>query len=94
MDRAAFESEVESIIRLSEEFGAKRVLLFGSCAHNPEEARDIDVAVSGVPSESFFDLYGRILAVVKDEVDLLPFEDLDGYFARRIVETGKVVYER
>lgn len=94
MNKARFEEEIKSIVALSKESGAKKVLLFGSCADKPEEARDIDVTVSGVPPESFFDLYGKILAVVKDDVDLLPFEDLDTYFAKRITETGKVVYER
>ena len=50
--------------------------------------------VSGVPPGDFFDLYGKILAGVRDEIDLLPFEDLDAYFASRITETGKIVYER
>ena len=94
MNKTLFEEEIKSIVTLSKESGAKKVLLFGSCVANPEEAQDIDVAVSGVPPESFFDLYGKILAVVKDEVDLLPFEDLDGYFAERITETGKIIYER
>ena len=94
MDKATFEEEIELIITLSKEFGAEKVLLFGSCADSPEEARDIDVAVGGIPAERFFDLYGKILAAVKDEVDLLPFEDLDSYFTSRITETGKVIYER
>lgn len=94
MNKAALRGKIELIVALSKEFGAKKVLLFGSCAEHPKDARDIDVAVSGVPPEDFFELYGKILAAIKDEVDLLPFEDLDGYFADRILETGKIVYER
>ncbi len=51
--------ELESIIRQAAEAliasGAKAVYLFGSAAREQEEhARDIDLAVSGLPPEKFY----------------------------------------
>jgi predicted nucleotidyltransferase len=70
------------------------VYLFGSCLNDIDSARDIDITVSGVRPEKFFELYGRILGAVDSEVDLLPLENTREYLANRIFREGKVLYER
>lgn len=94
MQKEVLERELAEIIRLSKEFGAEKVLLFGSCLEDVESAQDIDIAVKGVKPEKFFEMYGRILGEVGSEVDLIPLEDMREHFAKRILEKGRLIYER
>ncbi|MEW6558012.1 MAG: hypothetical protein AB1349_11790 [Elusimicrobiota bacterium] len=91
MDKTVFESYIKEIIEITKEYGAEKVILFGSCIEDIESARDIDVAVTGVKPEIFFEMYGKILA---DEIDLIPLEYTREHFAKRVLEKGKVIYAR
>ena len=55
MIKAALNSELRKIVDISRNFGAEKVLLFGSCLEDVSNARDIDIAVSGVPARKFFE---------------------------------------
>lgn len=94
MKREVFERELEKIIGISREFGAEKVLLFGSCLEEVESAQDIDIAVKGVKPEKFFEMYGKILGVINSEIDLIPLEDTREHFSKRILEKGKVIYAK
>lgn len=86
--------ELDRIVDISREFGAKKVFLFGSFLENKERARDIDIAVSGVPAEDFFTYYGKVSMEVKDDVDIVDLKDVSPHLHRRIISKGKVLYER
>jgi predicted nucleotidyltransferase len=94
MQKEILERELAKVVRLSKEFGAEKVLLFGSCLDDVESAHDIDVAIKGVKPEKFFEMYGRILGEVDSELDLIPLEDMREHFAKRILEKGKLLYGR
>ncbi len=94
MEKEIFEKELNIIINLSKEFGAKKVLLFGSCLDNIESAYDIDIAVSGIKPSEFFKYYGKVSMVVKDEVDIIDLNDVRKHLYKRILSKGKVIYER
>lgn len=94
MQKEVLERELAKIVSLSKEFGAEKVLLFGSCLEDVESAQDIDIAVKGVKPEKFFEMYGRILGEVDSEVDLIPLEDTREHFAKRILEKGRLIYGR
>ena len=94
MEKEIFEKELNIIINLSKEFGAKKVLLFGSCLDNIESAYDIDIAVSGIKPSEFFKYYGKVSMVVKDEVDIIDLNDVRKHLYKRILSKGKVTYER
>jgi predicted nucleotidyltransferase len=94
MQKEVLERELAKVVSLSKEFGAEKVLLFGSCLEDVESAHDIDVAVKGVKPEKFFEMYGRILGEVDSEVDLIPLEDTREHFAKRILEKGRLIYGR
>jgi predicted nucleotidyltransferase len=94
MQKKILERELAKVVRLSKEFGAEKVLLFGSCLDDVESAHDIDVAIKGVKPEKFFEMYGRILGEVDSELDLIPLEDTREHFAKRILEKGKLLYDR
>ena len=94
MIKSKLDSELKKIVDISKEFGAKMVILFGSCLEDIAQARDIDIAISGVSDQDFFKYYGRISMAVEDEVDLVDLKDLPEHFYHRIVSRGKVLYER
>ena len=61
----------KQIIELGRQFGVKRILLFGSSAREGTEARDIDLAVEGIPDALFFRFYGELLLRLSKPVDVL-----------------------
>jgi len=59
------------IVQLGHQFGVTRILLFGSSLRDDREARDIDLAVEGVPDAVFFKFYGELLLRLSKPVDLV-----------------------
>lgn len=53
MKKDFFETELKKIVSISKEFGAKKILLFGSCLYDIESAKDIDIATSGIKTKEF-----------------------------------------
>ena len=94
MDKTLFESELTRIIDISTEFGAEKVILFGSCLDNIESAHDIDLAVSGVKPRDFFKYYGKVSMIVDDEVDIVDLDDIREHLHKRILSKGRVIYEK
>ncbi len=60
MEKEVFETELKKIVSISKEFGAKKVLLFGSCLEDIESAQDIDIAIDGIKPKEFFKYYGKV----------------------------------
>jgi predicted nucleotidyltransferase len=92
MKKEVFKKDLAKIVSISKKYGAEKVFLFGSCLEKVESARDIDIAVKGVKPERFFEMYGKILGAVASEIDLIPLEDIREHFAKRILETGRLLY--
>lgn len=93
MKKEILERELKKIARISREFGAKKVLLFGSCLEDIESARDIDIAVSGIKPGEFFKYYGKVSMAVDDEVDIIDLDDIREHLYKRVLSRGQVVYE-
>lgn len=94
MKKKVFETELKKIIAISKEFGAEKILLFGSCLEDIKSAQDIDIAVSGIKPREFFKYYGKVSMAVDDEVDIVDLDDIREYLCRKILSKGKVIYER
>ncbi len=76
---------------LKEEFGATRVVVFGSAAHGHwfTETSDIDLAVSGVAWSDFFRAWNQIETTTSDfGVDLVDIEDAVAGVQRSIEKHG------
>jgi len=57
-------------------FGATEVYLFGSVATGTNtKDSDIDLAVAGLPPESFFEAMGRAEDILNDEIDLIDLDE-------------------
>jgi len=93
MKKEIVERELKEIASISKEFGAKKVLLFGSCLEDIESARDIDIAVSGINPRDFFKYYGKVAFALDDEVDIVDLDDIREHLYKRVLSKGRVIYE-
>lgn len=79
--------------RLAAEFGASRVVLFGSVARGDGgPGSDIDLLVDGIASARWFEAVARAMDLVTcGDVDLVPADKVHAHVAARVREEGKVL---
>lgn len=77
---------------IAREFGATRLILFGSAVESPETARDIDLACEGVEGWDLFKMGARLEETLGLNVDLVPLHVGDR-FSEYVVQRGRVIYE-
>lgn len=91
----AWESLPKLVRLLSDNYGAERVILFGSLAREEFMINsDIDLAVSGMPSENYFKALGHLLMESPYACDLVAIEDAPDLLRQRIEEDGVILYDR
>lgn len=93
MNKKTFEAEIKKIVDISKEYGAEKIILFGSCLKDLKSAHDIDIAVAGVKPRDFFYYYGKV-SMVDDRIDVVDLDEIKGHFYNRILDKGKVLYEK
>lgn len=78
---------------LVRDFGAKRVLLFGSLVRGAPFGRnsDIDLAVEGLDPDDLFRAVGRALGLSDFSIDVKPLEALPAAWREKIIEEGEVL---
>jgi len=86
-----FRGDLERAISVLREHGAEEVYLFGSLVEpfGDMEPDDIDIAVSGLPSESFLHAYGILLGELEHRFDLIDLDE-DTRFSRLLRKRGKL----
>lgn len=72
--------------------GARRVLLFGSYARTPQSARDVDLAVEGIPVSKLWRADGAVDDALGVPFDLVSREANPEFF-ELIGKHAKVLYE-
>lgn len=82
--------QIERARDLAKSYGATRLILFGSAADNPEDARDLDLACDGVPGWKLYELGGRMEEELHAVVDLIPL-DPPTPFTRIVEQRGKAL---
>jgi predicted nucleotidyltransferase len=85
-------AEQQIIEQYAAEFGVRAVWLFGSSLEEGSEARDIDLAVEGLPPERFFDFYARLTWALPKPVDLVDLSEPTLSLAPIIRVKGKRIY--
>jgi uncharacterized protein len=71
--------------------GAREVFLFGSAATGSmREESDVDLAVTGLPPEKFFEAMGKAGDVLGCPLDLVDLDE-DNPFTRYLKEEGELV---
>jgi len=84
--------DIQRSAEIAREFGATRLILFGSAAESPETARDLDLACDGVEGWDLFRLGARLEEELGLPVDLVPLREGDR-FCDYITQRGQVIYE-
>ncbi len=82
--------QIERIANVAKDYGAKRLILFGSATEMGMEARDIDLACDGVLGWRLYELAGRLeeeLGISLDIISLTP----PTRFTKYIEAKGKVL---
>lgn len=81
---------------LVERFGAARVYLVGSLARGRGFHRrsDIDLAVSGLPSEHYLAAVDALYGLVDRDIDLIRVEDAADEMSKHVAAEGELLYER
>lgn len=89
---AVTQDQINKAIELAKEYGATRLLLFGSALTDPENANDLDLGVEGIEPSKFF-LFGATLEdIILKSVDIVPLEN-KSHFVEHIIKYGKFIYE-
>ena len=84
------EEVLANAVRVARQFGAKRLLLFGSALENPATARDLDLACAGVPGWKLFELSSALEEALRVPLDLVPL-DPPTPFTRLIEKRSRVL---
>jgi predicted nucleotidyltransferase len=81
------------ITACAEQYGVRRVWLFGSAVQDERQATDIDLAVEGLDPEKFFDFYGKLFFELPKPVDLVDLSQ-NPPIAAIVRSQGVRIYER
>lgn len=82
-------------VEILKEYGATRVLLFGSLASGQFTSRsDIDLAVEGVPADKLTRVFADLMMALDFSVDLKPLEEVDPSFREVVLAKGILLYEK
>lgn len=84
------QEQLNRAIDIARSFGADRLILFGSAATNPKQARDLDLACDGVPGWKLYALGARLEEELQVSLDLVPLSP-PTRFTRLIERQGKVL---
>lgn len=82
------EADIKRIVSLAKSYGATRIILFGSAAENPDEAKDLDLAFDGVPGWKLFELGARLEEELKVPLDIVSLNP-PNRFTRYIESKGQ-----
>jgi uncharacterized protein len=86
---------IDAAVAIAREHGASRVILFGGALESPSDARDLDLAIEGIPGWNFFGLAAELEAKIPVHVDVIPLDQVrENHFTRTIRRRGRVIYER
>lgn len=85
--------DLERAVQIAREFGAKRLMVFGSYLKNPETARDLDLAVEGVQGWKLYELAARLEEALHVALDLVSL-DKPTPLTQQIEAKGRVLYEQ
>jgi predicted nucleotidyltransferase len=82
---------LKTCIRIASEFGVTKLVLFGSCLNNPENANDIDFLCDGIKNEDFFKIGAEMEAATGVTVDIVTIEPKTP-FVEYNLNRGRVLY--
>ena len=87
-------ADLKKAIEILRNYGAKRILLYGSLCRSGQFHRrsDIDLVVEGIPPQHFLRAAGDLMMEIDWPIDLKPLEGLDGLFRELVIKRGELIY--
>lgn len=85
------QAHIDHIIRRAQDFGARRLILFGSALETPENARDIDLAAD-IPGMELYAFAGVVEEELSCLIDIVPLNHRTP-FIEMVEQRGKVLYD-
>ncbi len=90
-----FQPDIQKLVAILEKYSIRKVILYGSVARGDQRPdSDLDICVDGLSSEHFFRALGECLLTTDRPVSIIDFQNTHGYLRQRILEEGRVIYER
>jgi predicted nucleotidyltransferase len=83
---------LDTIIGRAKEYGATKVILFGSALESPHEAQDIDLAAD-IPGLALYAFAGQLEHDLRCTIDIVPLH-LHTPFLEAVKERGTIIYEQ
>lgn len=68
------DEHIETAKAIARRYGATRMVIFGSAVDDPENARDLDLAIEGVEGWTIWELAGQIERALDIPVDVVPLD--------------------
>lgn len=87
---AIHQRQIDRAVALAKDFGVTRLILFGSAATNPLQARDLDLACDGVHGWKLYELGALLEEELQVPLDLIPLTP-PTRFTSMIERRGKVL---
>ncbi len=88
-------ADIRTVKQILRTHGATRIVLYGSFSREDyRHDSDIDICFEGIPDERFFPAVAECLLKTRRTVTPIALENVHGALRSRILEEGKVIYER
>lgn len=86
-----FLKDIEQAVSTLKEAGSREIFLFGSLSNNKASTKsDIDMAITGIPAEKFFEVYSKTARNLVHDLDLVDL-DHEKEFAAFLRENNRLV---
>ena len=85
------ETDKHKILEIAKKYKAERVFLFGSSIDDNEDARDIDIAVEGIPYSVYFKFCSELIFGLSKPVDVIDLKT-KSRFNELIISEGIPIY--
>ncbi len=69
---SVFSSQIDKCIEIAREYGAKKLVLFGSVLDKPDSARDLDFLCDGVEGWKLYEMSAKMEEETGIPVDVIP----------------------
>ncbi len=83
---------IDRCAEIARAFGVTKLILFGTAAHSPEKAVDVDFACEGLHGWDLFRFGAKLEEELGTTVDVIPLQAGDR-FSQYVVEKGRTLYE-
>ncbi|MBL1210293.1 nucleotidyltransferase domain-containing protein [Geminocystis sp. GBBB08] len=94
--KKAQQDAAQIIEMIVQKYKPKRIIQWGSVLESKHfsEASDIDLAIEGVSSMEFMDIFADAENMTTFSLDLIRWENIHSSFQKIIFMKGKIVYEK